>query len=355
MKKEIGILTINSRNIGNKLQNLALQEELINLGFDPKTLKVNKTTLKYLTIRFLKFCKAALRIILKHRYHKDMFKSSFKEINKKIIKTNLCPGKKRDLVKINNEFDYIVVGSDQVWNPNFNDIKTMTLSFLNPFKRVSYAASFGVTDIKKLPIEEFSSLKDFKAISVREKSGINLVEELSGKEATLVLDPTLLVDCSYWTNIAVKPSKLTDNDYVFIYFLGSVPKEACELIEKIKNIHNRKIEVININDEYSLRSMRYSPENFLYLTNNASIVLTDSFHGTVFSVLFGKPFVVFKRKGVDEMFTRIETLLSTFQLSERIYENLNMQNLFKIDYTNANKILEEEREKSRNFLINALN
>lgn len=355
MKKEIGILTIDSRNIGNKLQNLALQEELIKLGFNPKTLKVHKTTLKSIFLRILFFAKGVLRLIIKRKYRRSMFRSSYKDINKKIIKSKLTPLKKSDISKINNLFDYVVVGSDQVWNPDFNDIKIMTLNFLAPSKRVSYAASFGVTDIKKLPIEQFSSLKDFKAISVREQSGIKLVKEISNKDATLVLDPTLLINSSYWTELSYKPLNFSDSDYILIYFLGSVPKEAKDLIEKIKEIHNEKIAVINVNDEYSLRSMRFSPENFLYLIRNAHIILTDSFHGTVFSILFEKPFVAFRREGADEMFNRIETLLSTFRLAERIYENLNMQNLFKIDYTNANKILEEEREKSRNFLINALN
>lgn len=336
---KIGIITIiDNMNLGNRLQNYALECKL-------KTIKNNilVVTIKYNSNGTIRIIKNFIKQLLNKKF-KNRIKN-FSTFNKAI-----------NITKINNnkinDFNNIIVGSDQVWNPNFGRLSDEELLLhVNPSKRVSYAASFGIT---KLP-EQYEDkvrkeLSKFKAISVREDAGKKIVEELTERtDVEVLVDPTMLLTSEEWDKVSKKPTMLHTDKYILNYYLGELSDSRKEEINRVAKENN--CEIINILDKNS-PFYECGPSEFLYLEKNAFLICTDSFHSCVFAILYNTPFLVFDREqeGLVSMNSRIDTLLSKFKLEDRRYSNKITDKDLKCDYTEAHKILNEEKIKSDNFL-----
>lgn len=245
----------------------------------------------------------------------------------------------------------VVVGSDQVWNPNFFKNRPYLLEVPGDCAKISYAASIGkeqLSDDEKARFKK--ALKEYTAISVRERSAMELLQPLTEKKVEVVLDPTLLLDKEEYVKLEKRPRSMKSNEkYILCYVLGG--NECMDAIDKFASKKGYK--VLPFSDR---NDSKYGVEEFLYLIHHAEMVCTDSFHACVFSVIFERPFVVFKRTGKHSyMFTRLQNLIDTFQLPNRKFngESITEQNM-NIDYTEAKEILEKEREKSLKFLKTAL-
>lgn len=271
-------------------------------------------------------------------------------------------GVSRVLVK---RYDFFIVGSDQVWNTGFTNVRNklshLLLSFAPDEKRVAYAASFGRFDIDKDYRHCFEKeLSRFKAISVREKAGVSMVEQC-GASAEVVLDPTMLLPCDQWEEIAVKPVFLPCGEYIVTYFLGGMDDRVKDYTRSVAGGRN----IVKLYDVYTPKEQiedgeAYcaAPDEFLWIIAHASCVLTDSFHGAVFSILYHKPFIVFERLNTSEggqMGSRIDTLLNTFQLEECRGDIHNPAIDPKDqDWKKVEVLLEQKRRQSLAFLKNAL-
>ena len=340
----IGIITINdNNNCGNRLQNYALQETLKKYCDKVQTIK-NEPFLNWnhnYPISLLRLIKKQIKNLIKGN-------KLFKEFNKNItFAKGYLTIKTRN---ISDKYDYFVVGSDQVWKPTRKRLsKIDLLAFAEPKKRIAYAASFGLNEIEEKYYKTLQEeLPKFKAISVREDAGKEIINKATGiKDVSVVLDPTMLLDKEKWIKLEKKPEGFNKDKYVFTYFLGDENTEKL-----VKEIFGEKYSVV---DFYK---GTYGPAEFLYLINHAEYILTDSFHGTVFSILFNKEFYVFERKEKDinnNMSSRFETLFRIFSLEDRKINNLKDINITnKIDYSIIEEKLKEEREKSLVFLDNAL-
>ena len=249
------------------------------------------------------------------------------------------------------ECDYAIVGSDQVWNPKYLASREFLLNVPGDKKKISYAASMGVSRLDEENREMFRRLlKDFSAISVREQSAKDLLQPLTEKNIEVVLDPTLLINKKEYEQLEKKPKNLADNEkYILCYILGNRDHEG--KIEKFAKEKGYK--TIYFSDK---RDSDYGVEEFLYLIHHAQLICTDSFHACVFSFIFERPFVAFKRTGeANYMYTRLQNLINTFQLKNREFNNkeITKENL-EVDYTEAKKILKKEQKKSLDFLKRAL-
>lgn len=228
-------------------------------------------------------------------------------------------------------------------------------SFAKPEQKLCFSPSFGVD---KIPDEWKTvykhELSTFPTISVREESGKEIVQELIGKEATVLIDPTMMLDREDWLKIARKPKAIKEGEkYILTYFLGSVPQKAQEDIQSARNSVTEK--VYGLMDLTHPELFSCDPAEFVYLFYNASLVLTDSFHACVFSFLLGKPFLVYEREGArNDMFTRIETLLSKFDLERKRAGNGLPNNLLEADYSVGYERLEKERQRVIVFLRSSL-
>ena len=346
--KKAGIITIfGEYNFGNRLQNYAVQEVLKRNGLDAETIKY---------IGLNDYTPSINTQTAKNRLEK------FKEFNNNNIKFE-----KTTLYKIGetpeeiiDNYDYIVLGSDQIWNytldQEFSD--KVFGAFVPGNKRFSLSASFGIENIpednSKIYSIYKSNLQDMKAISVRESAGKNIVKQLTGRDDTEVLvDPTMMLKKEDWEKLMVKPKNLKTDKFIVTSFLGDVSNNILEEIKRVANENNCEIiDISNNNSPY----YDMGPAEFLYLEKNAFLVATDSFHASVFSIIFSTPLVIFERhdKNLKSMNSRIETLTDKFNLKYRIFKDKISEEILNNDFSEAQELLEKERKKADDFVKKAL-
>lgn len=340
---KIALLTLNGNyNYGNKLQHYALQEYLRKQG------KSVETVYCYTERKYMHMLKDSIKLVTSKRFVNFFKFDKLIKYSKMYMENNS--------IKNPKEYEYYIIGSDQVWNATFKFFsKEYLLYNVESNNKISYASSFG---INKLP-EEYENLfkenlEKFKYLSVREDAGKKIIEDITGrKDVEVLIDPTMLLTVDDWDKVAKKPKQLKTDKYILNYFLGELSEARKKEIQKIADENG--CEIINILDKNSPFYCT-GPNEFLYLEKNAFLICTDSFHSSVFAILYNRPFVVFDRVDNEEkMNSRIETLISKFNLKNREYNNKNItpENL-NHDYTEAYKVLKEERKKSEIFLKAAL-
>ena len=191
-------------------------------------------------------------------------------------------------------------------------------------------------------------------ITVREDAGKRIVNQLiNNKKVYVNVDPTMLLNKNEWEEIIDKPNFDIPKKYILLYFLGAINSEYKKAIDACACSNN--CEIIDLCDKNG-KYYNLGPDNFLYLEKNAFLICTDSFHSSVFGFIFNVPFVIFERcdKTMNNMGSRIDTLLSKFKLKNRKFVGKITEENLNHDYSEAYKILEEERKKSEPFLKKAL-
>ena len=273
-----------------------------------------------------------------------------------------------DIEKNGFKFDGYITGSDQVWNPlihgNTND-PCCFLQFSEPGKkRIAYAPSFGVSLIPEHCKESLAKyIESFDAVSVRERTGQKILKEVSGKDFPVVLDPTLMADPEVYKPISHEAQGLPDH-YILCYRFGKM-KYFDDIVKRAsKKYHLPIIELPLSIESYGKGTKKeYSvgPAEFIGAIKGAELVLTDSFHCTVFSILNHVPFYTLLRQAKGEkgsMNSRMEELLSTFGLQNRLIASkddvLKVDFSATIEYDGVDKILQEKRKESQEYLKNAL-
>lgn len=354
--KRIAIITLyDNINIGNKLQNYAVQTILEKIGFACTTIRY-KETIKEISwkghlLALLAFPgrKARIkRMIIKRR-------KAFKGFSDSWLKTGKAIHFKDAAAKLAGKYDYYLTGSDQVWH-NWTDTKEELEYFLLEFaprhKRICLAPSFGFDQIPDKYMQLYKKgLMGFEYLSCREKSGCRMIEELTGRSSQLLPDPTMALERKDWDLIAEKPAYDLPEKYLLVYILGDIRPEDEEQIGRIAA--ERGLEIVNI---FSLDCEKYfytNPAEFIYLVRNADYVCTNSFHGCVFSIIYNISFRLFFRTDPEgsRMHSRISTLLDKFDLTGCMTTDAE---LGELDFTKANEIIKEERKKLTDYLQRAL-
>lgn len=329
IKGKIGIVTIQSFNFGNRLQNYALQQVLVSLGYEVETIQrkyYSNTQVSIIKMIFQKF------------FHSKGEK--FRQFDKLIHASALSASSDSISPYAKNNYDFFVAGSDQLWNPTYDFVGSVDfLAFADNEQKIAYAASFGVSQLPEQVKEQYAQyLNGFQHVSFREKAGQEIYKELTGKDAPVVLDPTMLLTVADWRK-AEKKVRMNCTDYVLVYSLSkrsdSFQKKIEELSVDYKIVDIRK-------KRKNGHEWEIGPSEFIYLIDHAAMVLTDSFHATAFSILFHKPFIIFDRDDIDGS-TRIDTLLQLL--------HLNKQNQ---KYENLDKWLNQMRQESFQYLDKAL-
>ena len=370
---KVAILTItDGQNYGNRLQNYALQQVLLKLGCEVDTIKIST----YRDRSFKKEVFFILKQVTKRALLREntffgqiLRKRKFQQFNRLInwssisLQNNIIPH------ALDEMYDFFICGSDQIWNTRIrivnDNINNYLASFVSGEKRISYGASFG-TKVLDTKVEDLfrKELSLFKALSVREKAGQEIIRVLCNRTDTqVVLDPTLMVGADEWSHIAHQPPYVSNKKYVLTYFLGGRSEKLDAYIEGV----TEKIEATTIDldieflSDDNIKNMKQfctPPDEFLWLVKHAECVLTDSYHATAFSILFHKPFVVFMRKSTEkrnDMGIRINNLLSLFDL-KCFRGDLEKPSIVpnSYDFVHVDAVLERERKRSETFLRNAL-
>ena len=306
--------------------------------------KLNKTLRENLAKRdsaFDRFCLANFKVSRKFENWNDM--------------TGAC-----------KEYDSVIVGSDQLWLPSNVCADYYTLSFVpDSVNKVAYATSFGVG---KIPAKYEKAYAKFLArinhLSARESSGKSIIKKIVGRDVPQVCDPALLLDANGWDEVA--SPRIIPEKYIFCYFMGDNPDQR-DFVKRLAKKTGFKIVALLHLDQFIASDETYAdytpydvtPADFVSLVKYADYVCTDSFHGTVFSIIYSRNFFTFmrfKKTASLSTNTRIESLLHTFGLTNRLFEgDASIDVDLSIDnWAEIQQRVSALREESLKYLLNSI-
>lgn len=369
-------------NYGAVLQAYAMTEQLKKWGVEPEIInyqyntgnqmvsvenQVNRSLrarLEYIFCGDISFVQKILYRLAREK------RNTQTELFRKFVKNNIPidlekPVTYEKLKQQPSKYQYLICGSDQVWNPlihaNRND-PGFFLQFGNSScKRIAYAPSFGISVLPEKAKENLKKYTEsFTALSVRESSGAMIMKEVCGFDVPVVLDPTMMADPSIWGKFNKMPNSIPEK-YILVYRFGRMNYMERQIQHIASKLRFPILEIPVSIESYGKGSklvFDVGPEEFVTLIRNAELVLTDSFHASVFSILNQTPFYTFLRQGKNEknsMNSRMENLLEMLGLKNRlIYPEDNDVDLMEIKFETVERLLNSQREQSQEFLRNAL-
>ena len=357
--KKIGIITLfGYNNYGNRLQMYATQKVYKAIGFNSEIIRFKqKVTFKDPFIIRLKILVRSilfLRTNIKTSFLKKLRVSNFK----KHAKTHYKESEKYiNPLTIDSEFhtsySFLSVGSDQIWGWfSYPIADFIFLKFAPKEKRITFSPSFGSSTIEEKYRAIFAKgLEGFKKISVRESSGAQIIKELANKEATVLCDPTMCVSKTEWLKFANNHKNKPTGSYILTYFLGEKSLKVTNLLSELSEAY----EIVELNSLDSPKFYAITPSEWVDYINDASLFLTDSFHGVVFSIVLQTPFVVYSRVGGESMQTRISNILEKFNMEDRFEIAATNASLFNMDFSKTEEIITIEKLNVYNFLQESLN
>ncbi len=384
-KKKIGCViayTKGHNNYGTSLQGYAMLKKIQQLGYEVEVIQYTKRLSVW---QKMKFVVNALRAgewkNIKHRLTDKQILKKYPAYAAGIAERTKAVDayKQKKLTPLFHEYigydalhksslnyDAVVVGSDQVWTPMSLPNKFFNLLFVDDrVRKVAYASSFGVSEIPSFQRKATGAYLDrFYKIGVREQRGKEIVEELSHQKATIVADPTMLLSREEWEQEIADAHTTTNEPYIFCYFLGT-NQEARKAANELKAKTGYKIITIRHMDEYVPEDEQFGdeapysidPNDFVKYISRAAYICTDSFHCTVFSILFHRQFMTFYRFAATNKTgrnSRIDSLFNILGLQNRLYAG----NVFAIDhlitYDKVDEKLKKLRENSLAFLKSSL-
>lgn len=368
--KHILILTQHLHiNYGGLLQAFALQKTVKNLGFEAATNSVLLKAKRKITIkRILFFCinkaKTVAKVILGHNVmtpekYKTISRNTQRFVNQFIQTEQITILSDASVEK----YDIVLVGSDQVFRKPYSPVSEYFLNALkdrNDKIKLTYAASFGIDDLSEWTEEDIAICKTlapkFKAVSVREDSGVEIFKNVFNTHAELVLDPTFLLEKEDYEKIIDEEDSAVKSNILMCYVLDKSP-EKTQIINQI--MQKTGLDLLEVMPEEVFNKHTKDIEKCVYPSvskwiagfRDADFVVTDSFHGTVFAIIFNKPFVCIGNK--ERGLSRFTSLLKIFGLENRLIfspEDYSDNLLENSDYEKVNSIKKQWQEKSIAFL-----
>lgn len=369
---KIGLVTCFVNNYGACLQAYALQETIKKASYDVEIVNytpVKEVQKKNIIQKFLFWLHEIYRCVRYKNYsysyrnkkHFSRFRKSYLTFSKRFYKSE------DDLYNQNFEYKAFVVGSDQLWNPIIHGNKNNRAYFLDfvgeEVLKIAYAPSFGISSFPNSELENGAKtmLKKFDFLSCREETGAKLVENITGKTCYPVLDPTLLLSKEEWSSIC--GDRIIKEDYIFIYRFGESDIEEAILqeIEKTVNLPIYCLPMSSSDFSHKYKILKpCGPLEFVNYIKNASFVITDSFHATVFSINLNTNFSCLLRNHSGEknnMNSRIFDILAKFDLKNRLISDIDSIKSVvnsKTDFKKSNELLFKNREHDINLLKKAL-
>lgn len=310
------------------------------------------------------------KILHRQTFGRDMAirAKKFKEFEKAYFHLSPVYSSKAELTAACKNYSTVLVGSDQLWLPSNIEADYYTLNWVpEPVNKVAYATSFGTSFLpKNLQTKANAFLKRFQYLSVREKAGVQMIQEYAGLDAKLVCDPTLLFTAEDWMCIQ-QETPLVEGKYILCYFLGNNTADRA-FAQRLREKTGCKIVALLHLDEYIPADCGYAdetpfdigPGELLNLIRNAQYIVTDSFHGSVFSILNRKTFFTsrrVKKEGILCTNNRLDSLFETLGVTGRLIrgdEDVEECLARPLDYDIIHANLAKLREESREFLRGAL-
>lgn len=365
MSKRVLIVTTQRHfNFGTMLQCYALQHYVESLGYVVEVLDYtgydySRTPISKLRIFLgdlrrspLKYIKILLNIFRWNKRER-LFKRFLSERIKLTVNKYPTFDEVRRTLPV---YDIYIAGSDQIWNPRIGGFKPVYfLQFVdNRSLKISYAASFGIDTFDESEYKQIHCLTaGLTSISCREQSGVEFLRR-AGINSTLVVDPTLLLPVSYWRSLSDKEfaSKYTKK-YILTYFLSRSERKTDMLEHSFKDNNLRRLDLCVDENAPSESLLAVGPEQFLSLIDNCELLITDSFHGMVFALIFHKNFYIVPRNSSNSnsQNTRIVNLLEKIELMDRWLPSMVLPGTNEdIDYTKIEPLLQQYISESSSWL-----
>lgn len=380
--KKIGLaVCYDTKNFGSQLQVLANVRKIEELGYDTEIIRYQKkvtptfiiqTIPRLFNIPFIlgklatrerkkkiqKCPDIAQNVFIRNKRFEEFVDRYVKNLSKPYV------GWETLVRECTKHYDAFLCGSDQLWLPYNLGSHFYTLEFAPDTKpKIAYATSFGVSKIPKIQEKGTAKyLKRFQSLSTREIAGQKIIQNLTGKEVQVVCDPTLLFDANGWAEL-IPDRRIVEEPYVFCYFLGT-NKEHRYAAEELKRQTGLKTVSCPFLDNFvegdrefgDIQLFDMDAGDFVNLIRHAEYILTDSFHGSIFSILFHKKFMTFNRfiGGANSRNSRIDSLCTLLELNERRFTGNVMDVKREIAYFDVEEKLDSLRRESIEYLANAL-
>jgi len=370
-KKVAVVNRTNLKNYGSLLQSYALCEAVKMLGYECEIIWAKGNLSKNYDFRLKKI----ICTLFKLAFHPKLWKKTFaltkytKEtvideekiklfdafVEENVDRKFYTYGNMKKAAK--ELYHKVICGSDQIWcSTSLYVDPLMYLRFCPKDKRIAYAPSIGRDYIPKYNARVMRKyINGIPCVSIREEKGQELIKELTGRDVPVVIDPTLLVGVEKWDTLKAESSQYDSKDYVLSYFLDEPDEQVQERIKQYATENNKKIVVLGsklskIDDEL-MECPSCGPKEFITIVANASYVMTDSYHGMLFSIMYGRQFAAIERYclGFDQS-SRQLSVLTMLKIPHRFIKSTEALPMDIIDYESVDEILKLNREKSKEYL-----
>lgn len=359
---KIGQVTMCGDNYGACLQAFALQHLLKKSHNEVEYIRYNRIDsiekngilkkIKQLGIKGL------VRYLNEYAFIRNR-KAAFKDFRDRyIVKSPISYGSASELNALATQFDKFICGSDMIWSEEFQqDWDFYFLNFAPKAKSFSYAPSFGknsISEENKKRVHDY--LNEFSRVTCREEGGVDLIKSISDIAVKQVLDPTMLLDMDEWNEVINTKDRIIKEPFVFMYLFGKNDASRNQYINDIEKKYAKAYKLPSCKKEarnFPIDSI--GPIEYLRLFRDAGFVVTDTFHGLMFSLIFNKQFVVLNRTDSSnwaKYSDRMTSTLKMFGLSDRYIfaDRMNANDLAKIDYDIVNQKINLKRKESRDYL-----
>lgn len=364
--KKVGIITFhNSYNCGSMLETYAIHKYLEKCKVENEIIDFSSDGQKEMYAVFSKnnSVKNILKNIIIFPHYKQIKNNNnkYEEFKQKYFKLSRKKYSERD--KIDDNYDIVIAGSDQIWNTTIPDTSdNYFLSWQTNGKKIAYAPSFGAKKIKK-DNDNYKKycdyLNNFDALSIRENNGKKWIKDMINKDIPVLIDPTLLLNSDDYD--AISDDRCNINEKYIFFYCPEFNSDICKFVKNISEKYNLKVVAWSTKNYYKKFINRFgfklplyeSPSVYLSLIKNAELVITTSFHGTIFSTIFKKKFYTIKNGGMYGSDDRVLTLLEQLHLMERLipYEyDEKIDYMSQVDYEEYNNELPKLQRKAEKFI-----
>ena len=366
--KRVGVSTIWSDNYGTVLQGFALQQVVKALGYETEIIRHYRNPQNVATEGVVgKLRNISIEALIEYILHykrKRMWHQGFADFKSQRMQiSNEAFYRDSDFSSLNKSYDAFICGSDMLWSTDFEeDWYFFYLGFAEAKKTISYAPSFGKNEMSENQIAKVKPLIDrISHLSCREEAGVDFIKDKFNLSAKHVVDPTLLLTANQWNELLGDRPRLINDKYFLTYtFQGCQHGGREKIYKQLEKFEDRSLYFISGQEGKYTNSIYkgyFSPIEYVLLFRDADFIITDTFHGLIFSLIFNKPFIVLDKSFIGVSSDRQISTLKTYGFENRFVGSdvVIDNNLLNIDYTKANAIMTQKRTESLEFLKSALN
>jgi coenzyme F420-reducing hydrogenase beta subunit len=354
MKKIYISTPVDTSNYGNRLQNFAVHRICEKIGLEPVTLAVEYSYVlgcipKHILLDCISFFHIEKLFQISPRFDALLKAILAWKFTKKHIETQYVMNKK-EYDDLSKDGVFVGIGGDQIWAKTWHDrVWFSGFSGVDADKKICFSPSFGSDQLSEEYLYSMvDELKQIEFLAVRESSGASYINHYTGKKANVICDPVVSLTKEEWeTYISRSLVRKIKGRFAFCYFLGKINEEQKKWITQY--CKDNELQIIDVSIHGVSKRQAVDPLQFVNYINSAALVMTDSFHGLMFSLVMNSPVLLFERKGGEKMNNRINEIVDRYDLDERKFNVFQKNPELNMSFDKINRILKDERDKAHKY------